>query len=41
MTTVLMHAVVSLDGFVADLHDDPGTPPVRHHERVGGSTADG
>ena len=24
MSTVLMHAVVSLDGFVADLHDDPG-----------------
>ena len=24
MTTVLMHAVVSLDGFVADPHDDPG-----------------
>ena len=24
MSTVVMHNVVSLDGFVADLHDDPG-----------------
>ena len=24
MSTVVMHGVVSLDGFVADLHDDPG-----------------
>ncbi len=24
MTTVVMNNVVSLDGFVADLHDDPG-----------------
>jgi hypothetical protein len=26
MSTVVMNNVVSLDGFIADLHDDPGPP---------------